>query len=93
MSLPVETYAGPTRPMLSHLNVGTGTDVSIGELAEIIKTCVGYEGAIKYNSDYPDGTPRKLLDVGALSALGWTAAIDLRTGINSTYEWYRAQNK
>ena len=76
ISLPGDVYAGATQPMLSHLNVGTGDDVSIRELAEVVKTRVGYEGLIKYNSDYPDGTPRKLLDVGALSALGWTAAID-----------------
>jgi GDP-L-fucose synthase len=89
MSLPVDTYAGATRPMLSHLNVGTGTDVSIGELAEIVKTSVGYEGAIKYNTDYPDGMPRKLLNGAALSALGWTATIDLHAGIQATYDWYR----
>ncbi len=78
--------------MLSHLNVGTGTDVSIGELAEIVKTCVDYAGTIEYNTNYPDGTPRKLLNVAALSALGWTASIDLHAGIKATCDWYRKQD-
>ena len=91
MCLPVERYAKATHPMLSHLNVGTGTDVSIRELAEIVRECVGYEGEIKYNTDYPDGTPQKLLDVSALSALGWSAEIDLQTGLKATVKWYREQ--
>ena len=89
MCLPQERYASATQPMLSHLNVGTGSDIEIGELAEIIKRIVGYEGAIRYDTNYPDGAPQKLLDVSALSALGWTANIDLQTGIETTYQWYR----
>jgi len=89
MCLPIEHYTSATQSMLSHLNVGTGVDVEIGELAEIIKKCVGYKGPIRYNTNYPDGAPQKLLDVSTLSALGWTANIDLRAGIEATYEWYR----
>lgn len=70
------------------VNVGTGTDVTIGELAQTIKEAVGYEGALVYNSKYPDGTPRKLLDVSKLSSHGWKAAIQLPNGIKSTIEWY-----
>jgi nucleoside-diphosphate-sugar epimerase len=73
---------------LSQLNIGTGKDVSIAELAGLIKTIVGYEGGIKYNSEYPDGTMRKLLDVSTVSDLGWNARIGLQEGIAATYQWY-----
>ena len=86
--LPVEDHAEHTSPRLSHLNVGTGTDVSIAELADIIRIVVGYEGEIVYNSDYPDGTKQKLLDVSTLSALGWNARINLEDGVAATYRWY-----
>lgn len=83
-----DQYAARTRPRLSHLNVGVGKDVSIAELAGLIKTTVGYQGEIEFNSDFPDGTPRKLLDVSALSDLGWSAKIELKTGISETYKWF-----
>jgi GDP-L-fucose synthase len=86
--LPHKEYANHTRPRLSHLNIGTGSDVSIAELAEVIRAEVHYEGKIIYNSDYPDGTQQKLLDVTAVSGLGWQARIDLRAGIAATYRWY-----
>jgi len=86
--LPKDEYAAHTQPGLSHLNIGSGTDVSIAELAEIIQGVIGYEGDIIYNSDYPDGTKQKLLDVSAVSALGWKARIGLEEGINATYKWY-----
>jgi len=70
------------------LNVGTGTDVTIRELAELIADVVGFTGSFTYNTSKPDGTPRKLLDVSRLVALGWRARTDLRTGIEQTYEWY-----
>ena len=63
---------------------------SAGELAEIVKKCVGYEGQIRYNTNYPDGTPQKLLDVSTLSTLGWTANIDLRAGIDAAYKWFQS---
>jgi nucleoside-diphosphate-sugar epimerase len=86
--LPKSVYAAHTRPTLSQLNIGTGEEVSIAELAGIIKTIVGFKGDIKYNSEYPDGTRRKLLDVSAVSAMGWNARIGLQEGIESTYQWY-----
>lgn len=71
------------------LNVGTGEDLSIRELAELIAEVVGYEGTLKFNPSMPDGTPRKLLDVSRVNALGWKAAIGLREGIESVYETVR----
>ena len=67
---------------------GTGEDVTIKELAETVAAIVGYEGAIRWDTTKPDGTPRKLLDVSRLTSLGWTASIPLDAGLRSTYEWY-----
>jgi GDP-L-fucose synthase len=72
------------------INVGTGTDVSIGELAALVGEVVGYDGLIDYDGSKPDGTPQKLLDVERLHSLGWKAQIELRDGVQSTYDWYRA---
>jgi GDP-L-fucose synthase len=71
-----------------HLNVGTGRDLSIRELAELICEIVGFEGEIIHDTSMPDGTPRKLLDVTRISELGWRPRIGLRQGISETYEWY-----
>jgi GDP-L-fucose synthase len=70
------------------VNVGVGEDVTIRELAELIKELVGYEGKIVFDSSKPDGTPRKLLDVERLNALGWRARISLKEGVRATYEWF-----
>lgn len=70
------------------VNVGTGEDISIRELAELIKSTVGYQGEIEWDTEKPDGTPRKLLDVSKLNKLGWTCSTNLREGINNTYKWY-----
>lgn len=70
------------------VNIGAGEDITIKELAEIIKSVVGYEGEIVWDTSKPDGTPRKLLDVSKLKALGWKPKIGLDVGIKSTYEWY-----
>ena len=75
----------------NHLNVGTGTDVTIAELAAIVKDVVGYPGRIVFDSSRPDGTPRKLLDVSRLSTLGWHPLVTLREGIERTYRWYCEQ--
>jgi GDP-L-fucose synthase len=75
------------------INVGVGEDVSIKELAETIKRIIGFEGSIEWDSSKPDGTPRKLLDVSRLTALGWKAKISLEDGIASTYQWYKANQK
>jgi GDP-L-fucose synthase len=72
----------------SPVNVGTGTDLSIRELAELVADVVGYRGSIEWDPTEPDGTPRKLLDVSRLTALGWTPRIALREGITQTYTWY-----
>ena len=72
------------------VNVGWGEDVTIGELAALIGEVIGYPGAIVYDTSQPDGTPRKLLDVSRLSALGWRARIALRDGIAATYDWFLA---
>lgn len=71
------------------VNIGSGTDVTIKELAEMVAAAVGYEGETHWDSTKPDGTPQKLLDVSLLAQLGWTAQIGLREGIASTVEWYR----
>jgi GDP-L-fucose synthase len=80
----LENYDGP-----SQVNVGTGTDVTIRELASIVAEAVDYAGEIQWDSSKPDGTPRKLLDVSNLTKAGWTASIELRDGIRATVEWYR----
>jgi GDP-L-fucose synthase len=73
------------------INVGVGEDVSIAELAELVRDIVGFTGTIAYDSTKPDGTPRKLLDVSKIHALGWKATIALADGIRSTYRWYLAE--
>ena len=72
------------------INVGAGTDLSIAELAALVRDIVGFAGAIVYDPTKPDGTPRKLLDVSRIAALGWKAKTDLATGIQETYRWYLA---
>ena len=85
------TYEAETEPMLSHINVGTGTDVTIRALAETVAAVTGYEGKIRFDATKPDGAPRKLMDVSRLARLGWQANIDLDEGIRSTYAWFLAQ--
>jgi GDP-L-fucose synthase len=72
------------------INNGTGADVSVTDLATLIADVVGFTGQFVFDASKPDGTPRKLLDVTKLSALGWSPRIDLATGTRPTYEWYRA---
>ena len=90
MNLDAETYAAHTQPMLSHINVGTGVDLSIRELAETVAAVVGFSGTIGFDASKPDGAPRKLLDVSRLEALGWSASTGLRDGLQSTYDWFLA---
>jgi GDP-L-fucose synthase len=75
------------------VNIGTGEDVTIKELAEIIQNVVGYPGTINWDSSMPDGTPRKLLDVSKLHNLGWEHSISLSDGLTATYEWYKQNNE
>src|SRR5215469_5098134 len=72
------------------INIGTGTDVTIAELAQLIADTVGFKGRFLFDPSKPDGTPRKLLDISKLTSLGWRPRIPLETGIQQTYEWYRA---
>jgi GDP-L-fucose synthase len=74
--------------MCSHINVGTGTDVTIRELAETIAKVTGYQGKLRFDPSKPDGAPRKLLDVSKLNALGWQPHYDLEAGLSHTYAWF-----
>lgn len=85
MNVSAAAYAAETRPMCSHINVGTGVDVTIRELAESLVQVVGYPGRLVFDSTKPDGTPRKLLDVARAERLGWRARIGLAEGLASTY--------
>ena len=88
MELDDETYQAHTQPMLSHINVGTGVDCSIRELAETIARVTEYQGELKFDSTKPDGTPRKLMDVSRLKALGWQSSISLEDGLRDAYRWF-----
>jgi GDP-L-fucose synthase len=74
------------------INVGTGKDISIENLAELIKGIVGFTGDIEWDSSKPDGTPRKLLDTSRMDDLGWQPRISLQEGIKSTYDWFVAEH-
>ena len=87
-NLPRKTYRSVTRPMRSHLNVGTGEDCTIAELAGTIAAVVGFEGDIRFDTSKPDGAPRKLLDVSRLNNLGWRATTSLESGLRQTYAWF-----
>lgn len=88
LGLSKQRYQSSTEPMLSHLNVGTGEDVTINELAETIQKVVGFQGEIIWDSTKPDGTPRKLMNVDKLKSLGWQPRIKLAEGLVSTYRWF-----
>ncbi|OAI06934.1 GDP-L-fucose synthase [Methylomonas methanica] len=88
MALDKEKYQSCTEPMLSHLNVGTGEDVTVRELAETIQDVVGYQGQISWDITKPDGTPRKLMDISKLKSLGWQPKIALKEGLDRTYRWF-----
>ena len=90
LDLPKDKYDANTQPMLSHINVGTGTDVSIRELGEMVAKVTGYSGAITQDTTKPDGTMRKLMNVGRLADMGWTARIGLEQGLSETYQWFLA---
>jgi len=80
----LENYSG-----LQHVNIGTGKEVTIKQLAETVKATVGYEGEIVWNSDMPDGTPRKLTNVDKLHSIGWTHKVDLEEGVQLAYDWFK----
>ncbi|MFC5694257.1 GDP-L-fucose synthase family protein [Pseudomonas sp. GCM10022186] len=88
MELDKATYQTNTQPMLSHINVGTGVDCTIRELAETIAKVTGFTGRLTFDAGKPDGTPRKLMDVSRLKALGWQASISLEDGLRDAFAWY-----
>lgn len=88
MNLDNATYQANTQPMLSHINVGTGVDCTIRELAETMQRVVGFNGELVFDTSKPDGAPRKLMDVSRLKALGWQASISLEQGLQQTYHWF-----
>ena len=81
-------YHENTKPMLSHINIGTGKDITIREVAEKMAKVIGYDGIITFDSTKPDGAPRKLIDVTRINKLGWSYSTDLYDGLKKTYEWY-----
>lgn len=88
LELDNDTYQANTQAMLSHINVGAGVNCAIRELGEVIKSVVGFEGELVFDSTKPDGAPRKLLDVSRLKNMGWSASISLEQGLESTYQWF-----
>ena len=88
LELDEKTYQANTRPMLSHINIGTGKDITIKEMAEIMREVVGFNGELFFDKTKPDGAPRKLIDVSRLSNMGWNYSVNLREGLEITYKWY-----
>lgn len=90
LELDRSSYEANVTPMLSHINVGTGQDVTIRELAEAIAQITGFTGTLRFDTTKPDGTPRKLMDVSRLAAMGWRARISLIDGLRDAYSWFLA---
>jgi len=88
LELDEKTYQANTKSMLSHINVGTGKDITIREMAETMKEVVGFKGKLIFDTTKPDGAPRKLIDVSRLSNMGWEYSVDLKDGLSKTYKWY-----
>lgn len=88
LDMPQSTHRSKTYPMNVHINVGSGSDISILELARLVAAVVGYNGEITSDPSKPDGVMQKLSDISVLQSLGWCAKIDLRDGIDATYRWY-----
>jgi len=88
LELDENTYKANTQPMLSHINVGTGKDITIKEMAETMKQVVGFKGKLIFDTTKPDGSPRKLIDVTRLKNMGWSYATNLKEGLEKTYKGY-----
>lgn len=89
LELDKSVYFSNTKAMLSHINVGTGVDITINEMSKIMAKVVGYKGHVKFDSNKPDGAPRKLLDTRLLNHLGWRHRIELEDGLVKTYDWFK----
>ena len=88
LELDEQIYQANTKSMLSHINVGTGVDITIREMAETMKEVIGFKGKLTFDTTKPDGAPRKLINVTRLENMGWKYSVDLRKGIEKTYDWY-----
>ena len=88
LELDKKTYHANTQTMLSHINIGTGIDVTTRELAETMKQVIGFKGELVFDTEKPDGAPRKLIDVSRLSNMGWKYSVELKHGLEQTYKWY-----
>jgi GDP-L-fucose synthase len=88
LELDEEAYKANTQPMLSHINVGTGKDTTIREMAEMMKQVVGCKSKLTFDTTKPDGSLRKLIDVTRLENIGWKYSVDLKDGLTKTYNWY-----
>ena len=91
MSLDRKDICNVTSKRCSHINIGSGLEISIAELVGIICKIIGFEGQVAWDSNKPDGSPRKLMDCSILNSLGWKPSIDLKEGLNETYLWYKNQ--
>ena len=89
LELDEDQYKSNYNPRLTHINIGTGVDITIRELCEEMKQVVGFNGVLRFDQDKPDGSPRKLIDVSKIEALGWKHKIDLKDGLTLTYAWFK----
>ena len=88
LELDKSTYDLNTKPMTSHINIGTGSDISIKEMAETMRIVIGFDGKISFDSSKPDGALKKLTDVSCLMNMGWKYTVDIKDGLEKTYKWY-----
>ena len=89
MEMDKQKFNSFIRPDLSHINVGTGNDISIEELVSIIRNISKYDGEIVFDDSKPDGTMKKVLDISTITSMGWSPEISLEDGLIDTYEWYK----
>jgi len=92
LELDEQIYQANTKSMLSHINVGTGVDVTIREMAETMKEVIGFKGELTFDTTKPDGAPRKLIDITRLKKMGWSYSVELEEGLHKTYKWYKENN-
>ena len=93
LELDEETYKYNTQPMISHINIGTGKDITIKELAQTLKEVIGYKGKVYFDKTKPDGSPRKMIDVTRIMNMGWRSNLDFKVGLTETYKWYLGNSK